>query len=48
MDQVKVTISKLQQKKEAGEKITMMTAYDYPMAGLVDDARLTESSTIVG
>jgi len=38
MDRVKVTISKLQQKKEAGEKITMMTAYDYPMAGLVDDA----------
>jgi 3-methyl-2-oxobutanoate hydroxymethyltransferase len=38
MDRVKVTISKLQQKKEAGEKITMMTAYDYPMAGLVDEA----------
>jgi len=38
MDRVKVTISKLQQKKDTGEKITMMTAYDYPMAGLVDEA----------
>ena len=38
MDREKVTISKLQQKKESGEKITMMTAYDYPMAGLVDES----------
>ncbi len=28
----------LQQKKESGQKITMMTAYDYPMAGLVDES----------
>lgn len=33
-----ITVSKLQRMKEAGEKITMLTAYDYPMARLVDDA----------
>jgi 3-methyl-2-oxobutanoate hydroxymethyltransferase len=38
MDREKVTISKLQQKKESGNKITMMTAYDYPMASLVDES----------
>jgi 3-methyl-2-oxobutanoate hydroxymethyltransferase len=34
----KVTIAELQSKKERGEKITMMTAYDYPTASLVDQA----------
>ncbi len=34
----KVTIADLQNKKETGQKITMMTAYDYPTAGLVDRA----------
>ena len=38
MDQEKVTIGKLQQKKVSGQKITMMTAYDYPMARLVDES----------
>lgn len=38
MDREKVTIGMLQQKKESGQKITMMTAYDYPMAGLVDES----------
>lgn len=38
MDRKKVTIAELQQKKEMGQKITMMTAYDYPSAGLVDQA----------
>ena len=38
MEQKKVTIGYLQQKKEAGERITMMTAYDFPMASLVDQA----------
>ena len=38
MDREKVTISELQQKKESRKKITMMTAYDYPMAGLVDES----------
>jgi len=38
MDQEKVTIGKLQQMKASGQKITMMTAYDYPMARLVDES----------
>ena len=38
MDRKKITIAHLQQKKEKGEKITMMTAYDYPTASLVDQA----------
>ncbi|MBW2034692.1 MAG: 3-methyl-2-oxobutanoate hydroxymethyltransferase [Deltaproteobacteria bacterium] len=38
MEQKKVTIAHLQEKKKNGDKITMMTAYDYPTAGLVDQA----------
>ena len=38
MERKKVTIGELRQKKEAGQKITMMTAYDYPTASLVDQA----------
>ena len=38
MERKKVTIAELQQKKEQGRKISMMTAYDYPTAGLVDEA----------
>ena len=38
MDRKKVTIADLQQKKETGRKITMMTAYDYSTASLVDQA----------
>lgn len=38
MTKEKVTLAELQGKKEAGEKITMMTAYDYPGARLVDQA----------
>ncbi len=34
----KVTISWLTKQKEEGKKITMMTAYDYPSARLVDQA----------
>ncbi|MFC1517516.1 3-methyl-2-oxobutanoate hydroxymethyltransferase [Candidatus Margulisiibacteriota bacterium] len=33
-----ITISTLQKKKQSGEKITMLTAYDYPTAKLVDKA----------
>ena len=38
MSSEKMTLAKLQQKKINGEKITMMTAYDYSAASLVDQA----------
>lgn len=38
MDRKKVTIADLFHKKDKGQKITMMTAYDYPTARLVDEA----------
>ena len=38
MERKKVTIAELKQKKAAGKKITMMTAYDYPTAAMVDQA----------
>jgi 3-methyl-2-oxobutanoate hydroxymethyltransferase len=38
MERKKVTITDLQQKKREGKKITMLTAYDYPMARIVDEA----------
>lgn len=38
MEQKKVTIADLQTKKREGKKITMLTAYDYPMAKLIDAA----------
>jgi 3-methyl-2-oxobutanoate hydroxymethyltransferase len=34
----KVTISTIQQKRDAGERITCLTAYDYATARLVDEA----------
>lgn len=34
----KFTVLDFKRKKESGEKITMLTAYDYPMAKLVDSA----------
>lgn len=40
MERKKVTIADLHNKKRDGKKITMLTAYDYPMAKLVDDAGL--------
>jgi 3-methyl-2-oxobutanoate hydroxymethyltransferase len=40
MERKKVTIADLQQKMRAGQKITMMTAYDYPTASLVDQAEI--------
>jgi len=36
----KITISYLQKKMDEGQKITMMTAYDYPTASLVDQAEI--------
>ena len=38
MDKAKVIIQDFKRKKEAGEKITVLTAYDYPMARLVDSS----------
>ncbi|MFH0763495.1 MAG: 3-methyl-2-oxobutanoate hydroxymethyltransferase [Candidatus Omnitrophota bacterium] len=38
MDRKKFMITDLQAKKREGKKITMLTAYDYPMARLVDEA----------
>ena len=35
---MKVTIAELQQRKAKGGKITMLTAYDYPIAKLVDES----------
>ncbi len=40
MDRKKVTIADLQEKKKTGEKITMMTAYDYTTGILVDQAEI--------
>ncbi|MBW2097037.1 MAG: 3-methyl-2-oxobutanoate hydroxymethyltransferase [Deltaproteobacteria bacterium] len=40
MSQKKMTIADLQQKKAAGLKITMVTAYDYPTAHLADQAKI--------
>jgi len=38
MDRKKITIPDLQRMKEEGKKITMLTAYDYPLALLEDKA----------
>ena len=40
MAQNKVTIGDLQKMVQAGQKISMMTAYDYPTASLVDQAEI--------
>ncbi|MCP4682324.1 MAG: 3-methyl-2-oxobutanoate hydroxymethyltransferase [Desulfobacterales bacterium] len=46
MGRNKITIAELQNKKETGQKITMMTAYDFPTASLVDQAEI--DTTLVG
>jgi len=42
----KVTVTSLRAKRDAGQPITMLTAYDYPTARLVDAARV--DSILVG
>ncbi|PKQ64154.1 3-methyl-2-oxobutanoate hydroxymethyltransferase, partial [Labilibaculum manganireducens] len=37
-DRRKVTTHRLQEMKERAEKISMLTAYDYSMAGIIDEA----------
>ncbi|HZP43407.1 MAG TPA: 3-methyl-2-oxobutanoate hydroxymethyltransferase [Candidatus Binatia bacterium] len=40
MAQTKVTVPEIQRMKGAGERITMVTAYDYPFARLLDEANV--------
>ena len=40
MAKKKVTIPYLQKKKEEGKKITMLTAYDYPISQMVNEAEI--------
>ena len=40
MERKKVSIADLMSKKQQGKKITMLTAYDYPLASLVDKAEM--------
>src|SRR3989338_3451326 len=40
MERKKVSIADLMSKKEQGKKITMLTAYDYPLAYLVDKSEM--------
>jgi 3-methyl-2-oxobutanoate hydroxymethyltransferase len=40
MDRQKVTIKRLKEKKDRKEKITMLSAYDYPMGMAMDEAQI--------
>ncbi len=45
-DDAKTTVVTLQQKKERGERITMLTAYDFPTARILDESGI--DSILVG
>ena len=34
----RITVSQILQKKQSKEKIVMLTAYDYPLAALLDES----------
>ena len=40
MERQKISIPYLQEKKKSSQKITMLTAYDYPMARIIDAAEI--------
>lgn len=40
MERKKITIQDILEKKQTGQKITMLTAYDFPLASLIDRAEL--------
>jgi len=42
----KVTTHKLQELKDAGEKISMLTAYDYSMAKILDEAGVYDLTVV--
>jgi 3-methyl-2-oxobutanoate hydroxymethyltransferase len=40
MERKKVTLADIQEKKSTGKKITMLTAYDFPLGSIIDQAEL--------
>ena len=46
MEEKKITINDILEKKKRGQIITMLTAYDYPFAKIIDEAGI--DAIIVG
>jgi len=40
MERKKITLEQIKKMKQAGQKITMLTAYDFPLASFVDQAEI--------